>query len=309
MRTAPASIALIATIALAACGGGKTDGTGQARSAEGRVGIVVGPAGGGEGARLADSLHVALEEHDHEAVVEAANGDAARAQTLVQTFTTQGARAIVVVPADSGSLRPAIDAARRAGIPVFTIGRPVAGARVTTHVDADFAAAGVAAAEYVGAYLGLRLHAGVVGPLDAHGSRALEAAFRRTIAIDTARVYAGGGNSDGTREGAAAATTALLDKDPSLDAIFALDPASALGAMDAAYAQRRADLVIVAFGATPEVTAAIGDTGPMRAAVVPRTAEGAKLLAEAIATEIGGEPVTPAIRFPVRLVTADSVRK
>lgn len=308
MRTAIATVALCGALSLVACGGGSEE-PGPERSVAGRVGIVLATAGDDDVRLLADSVHAALEEHDQEAVVQGANGDPARQRQLVETFTSQKARAIVVAPADSGSLRPALDAARRAGIPVFTIGRPVAGAQVTTHVDPDFHAAGVAAAEYVGAFLGLDLHAAVVGPLAAHGSGQLEAGFRSTIAIDTARVYAGAATTDGTREGAAAATVALLEKDPSLDAVFALDRLSALGAMDAAYARRRADLVIVSFGTTPEITAAIGDTGPMRAAIVLRIAEGARLLAEAIDTELGGEPVTPAIRIPVRLVTVDSVKR
>lgn len=307
MRKASVALAFAGIVSVVACGGG-SGGSDPARSVAGRVGIVLADAAA-DARLLADSVRTALQEHDQQAVVQSANGDAARQRSLVESFTSQRASAIVVVPTDSGSLAPSLDAAARAGIPVFTVGRPVAGVQVTTHVDPDYHAAGVAAAEYAGAFLGLRFHAAVVGPLAAHGSRDLERGFRTTVAIDSARVYAGAAGSDGTRESAAAATTALLEKDPSLDVIFALDPASALGAMDAAYARRRADLVIVSFGATPEVTAAIGETGPMRAAVVPRTGEGARLLAEAIATQLGGDPVTPAIRIPVRLVTADSVRR
>lgn len=302
------AIAALATLPLVtACEKGGE--SGQPHSAAGRVGVVLGANANSEYRELDAAVRKALEEHDQELVVQNAAGDPARQRQLVETFASQRARAIVVVPIDSTTLRPAIDAAGNAGIPVFTIGYPVPGARVTTHMEEDFQAAGLAAAEYIAAFLGPKLHAAVVGRRAAHGSRELESAFRAAITVVDTRVVSGAGNSDGvTRESAAAATTALLEQDPDLDAIFALDPVSALGAMDAAYARRRADLVIVSNGSAPEVTSAIGETGPMRAAVVQRLDEAARMLAETIVTQIEGDPVTPAIKVPVRLVTADSVK-
>ena len=301
------AIAAFSTLPLlAACG--KSGESGQPQSAAGRVGVVLGANASSEYRELDAAVRKALEEHDQELVVQDAAADPARQRQLVETFASQRARAIVVVPLDSTTLRPAIDAAGNAGIPVFTIGYAVPGARITTHMEEDFQAAGLAAAEYIAAFLGPKLHAAVVGRRAAHGSRELESAFRAGITVVDTRVVSGAANSDGTREGAAAATTALLEQDPDLDAIFALDPVSALGAMDAAYARRRADLVVVSNGSAPEVASAIGETGPMRAAVVQRLDEAARMLAETIVTQIEGDPVTPSIKVPVRLVTADSVK-
>lgn len=309
MTRRTAAIFLLLTGALQACGGDGTSADAPPEQAvAGRVGAVLASPAQPQHAQLAEAVRQALRTHDQELVVQSANDDPARQLQLVQTFTRQGARAIVIVPVDSTTLRPAIEAARAARVPTFTIGLPVHGARPTTHVEADFHAAGAAAAEYVGAFLGPGLHAAVVGNVGAHGTRELEAAFRTSIVADTSRVYAGVGDSEGTREGAAAATAALLERDPSLDAIFATDPVSALGAMDAAYARRRADLVIVSFGTSPEVLTAIAGTSPLRAALEQRLDEGGRLLADAIVTEIEGEPVTAAIKVPVRLITADSMR-
>lgn len=307
MKNFLAIAALVVPVVLHGCGG-QGDDAPEARSAAGRVGVVLGVDAQPEYRQFESAVRTALEEHDQELVIQSAANDPARQRQLVETFAAQRARAIVVVPLDSTTLRPVIDAAAEGGVPVFTIGTPVRGARVTTHMEADFRAAGAAAAEYIGAFLGNDLHAAVVGPLGAHGGRELEAAFRGTLAVIDTRVVGSPGVSDGTREGAAAATAALLEKDPSLDAIFASDATSALGAMDAAYARRRADLVIVSFGSTPDVLQAIGDTGPMRAAVVQRLDEAARLLAQAIVTQVEGDPVTASIKVPVQLMTADSVK-
>lgn len=309
MRThRPASTVVLAlALATAACSGNESGADGTA-SAAGRIGVVLPIASQPEYRTLEVALRKSLDDAGHELVVERGINDAAQQAALVQRFTTQKALGLVIAPLDSTSLRPTVTSAVAAGIPVFTVGVPLPGARVTTHVEADYFAAGVAAAEYVAAFLGRTLNAGIVGRLDAHGSSELIAGFRSIMAVDSARVFSGAAGSQGTVEGGAAAALSLLEKDASLDAIFALDPASAQGAMSTAFARRRADLVIVSYGATDETLAAIRESRPLRAAVVPRLDEAARLLSEAIATQLGGNPVTAAIKAPVRLVNVDSAR-
>lgn len=274
----------------------------------GRVGIVLPISVVPSYRILADGLEEALDEAGHETVIEGGIATADEQTALVQRITGRDARGIVIAPLDSATLRPALDAAAAESIPVFTVGLPVRGARVTTHMEPDYHAAGVIAAEYLATFVGPAMHAAVVGNLGAHGSRGMAAAFQAAVVRVKTRAFTGSAESGGTAEGAAAAVTALLAQDPDLDAVFALDPASAQGAMSAALARRRADLVIVSFGATPEVVAAVRDGRPLRAAIVERPDEGARLLGAAIATQLEGEPVTPSIRVPVRLVTSDSVK-
>lgn len=295
-------------IAAAACGDGKTAGGGGEESVAGRIGVLLPITMQPAYKTLEDGLRKALDDAGHQLVVEGGINDAAQQAAIVQRFTARQARALVIAPLDSTALRPAITTAARAGIPVFTVGLPVPGARVTTHLEPDFHGAGVVAGEYIAAFLEPDMHAGIVGRMAAHGSRELEAGFRSVMGVVRTRVYSGAGESGGTAEGAAAAVTALLEQDPDLDAVFALDAASGHGAMAAALARRRADLVIVSFGATEETLNAIRETRPLRAAVVERSAEAARLLGEAIATQLSGDPVTPSIKAPVRLVTVDSVK-
>ena len=307
MRTLRAARFLALVFTAAACRGGESP-DGATASAAGRIGVVLPIASQPEYRTLEDALRKSLDDAGHQLVVERGLNDAAQQAALVQRFTAQKALGLVIAPLDSTSLRPTVASAIAAGIPVFTVGMPVPGVRVTTHVEPDYFAAGVVAAEYVAAFLGRTLNAGVVGRLDAHGSRELMAGFRSIMDADSARVYSGAAESGGTVEGAAAASLALLEKDAGLDAIFALDAASAQGAMSTALARRRADIIIVSYGATEETLAAIRETRPLRAAVVPRLDEAARLLSEAIATQLGGEPVTASIKAPIRLLNVDSVR-
>jgi ribose transport system substrate-binding protein len=309
METPIRTIVGLTTLALVACGGDGRPAASTEEAVANRVGVVLPIVTQPAYEMFGNALREALDSAGHEIVVEGGIADAAEQGALVQRITGRNARAIVIAPLDSVTLRPAIDAAAAASIPVFTVGVPVPGARVTTHTEPDYHAAGVVAAEYMITFVGPDMHAGVVGALGAHGSRELEAGFRSVMGADTVRKHSGAADGGGTVEGAAAATASLLARDPQLDAIFALDAASGLGAMNAVLAARRADVIIVSFGAGTETLDAVREVRPLRAAVVERPDVAARLLGAAIAAQLDGEPVTPSIKSPVRLVTSDSLRR
>lgn len=291
-----------------ACDGGGGGSAGAPRSAAGRVAVVLSDASHPQLQQLEQLFRKALEDQAEDVVVESAGRDAARQRQLVEQFAAQGARAIVVVPVDSTTLVPAVATANRAGIPVFTIELPLPGARVTTHVEPDYVAAGSAAAAYLFAFLPKGATTAIVGHAGAHGARELVAGYRRAADSLQGRVRESVAPTGGVRAEAAAAVNAILGSDPDLDGVFALDPESALGAMDAAYDRRRQDLVIVSFGATQPVLDAVREQRPLRIAVMPRPEAAARRLAEVIKVQLGGDPVTPSIKVPVRLVNADSLR-
>lgn len=290
-----------------ACGGDPKSGGEGEESVAGRIGVVLPTAAQPAYKALEDGLRKGLDDAGHQLVVEGRVNDAAQQAALIQRFTARKAIALVIAPLDSTSLNPALTAAASAGIPVFTVGIPVSGGRATTHLEPDYFGAGVAAGEYMAAFLGSGMRAAVVGRLGAHGGRELQAGFRSVMRLDTTKVMTVA-ESSGAAEEATAVVTGLLDADNSLDAIFALDAATALGAMTAAYAERRADLVIVSFGANEQTLSAIRDARALRAAIVERPDEAARLLSEAIATQLEGAPVTPSIKAPVRLVNVDSLK-
>lgn len=303
------TVALFAVLASAACGDERAPRSGgSAEEVADRVGIVLPVPLQPSYREFEQGLVAALEDDGHEAVTESGITGAAEQAALLGQFIARKARAVVIAPLDSVSLRPAIDAARDASIPVFTVGLPVPGASVTTHVEPDHFASGVIAAEYLSAFIGPGVHAGVVGRLGAHGSREVRAGFDSLMSLNETRVNAGAAESGGTVEGAATATSALLDSEPGLKGILALDPVSAQGAVSALLDRRRADVIVVSIGAMEQTLAGIREERVLRAAIVERVDEGARLLADAINVQLQGEPVTPSIKVPVRLVNIDSLR-
>lgn len=300
---------VLLTLCAAACGDDRKQPTaGSVEEVSDRVGIVLPTTLQPAYRTFEQGLVAGLREEGHEAVSEGGITGAAEQAALLGQLTARKARAIVVAPLDSIALRPAIDAATDASIPVFTVGLPVPGATVTTHTEPDHFAAGVIGAEYLSAFIGPGVVAGIVGRLGAHGSREVRAGFDSLMALNETRVNAGAAESGGTVEGAAAATSALLDRDPALKGILALDPISAQGAASALFARRRGDVIVVSIGAVDATLASIREERVLRAAIVERVEEGARLLAEAIHTQLEGEPVTSSIKVPVRLVNIDSLR-
>lgn len=302
------ALLLLVLCASAACGDDrKQQPAGSVEEVADRIGVVLPIPLQPSYRTLEQQLVAALREAGHEAVTDGGITGAAEQAALLGQITARKARAIVVAPLDSVSLRPAIDAAGDASIPVFTVGLSVPGASVTTHMEPDHFATGMIGAEYLSAFIGPGVTAGIVGRLGAHGSREMRAGFDTVMSVET-RVNAGAEESGGTEEGAAAATSALLDREPALKGILALDPISAQGAASALFERRRADVIVVSVGATEKTLASIREGRVMRAAIVELVEEGARLLAAAIDTQLEGEPVTPSIKVPVRLVNVDSLR-
>jgi ribose transport system substrate-binding protein len=62
--------------------------------------------------------------------------------------------AIIVCPADSKGIGPAIEQANNAGIPVFTADIAAQGGRVVSHVASDNLAGGRLAADFIARALG-----------------------------------------------------------------------------------------------------------------------------------------------------------
>ena len=149
------AIILLAMSAAAACGDdGSKRPAGSAEEVADRVGIVLPIPLQSSYRALEQALVAALGEEGHDAVSEDGITGVAEQSALLARLTANKARAIVIAPLDSVALRPAIDAAHDASIPVFTVGLSVPGASVTTHTEPDHFAAGVIAAVMLGRRLG-----------------------------------------------------------------------------------------------------------------------------------------------------------
>lgn len=260
---------------------------------------------------IEENMREEADRHGFDLVYLDGNFDVNRQQNQVKDFIVQGVAAIAINPCDSKAIGPAIAEANEAGIPVFTfdIKCQAEGVEVAAHIATDNFQGGTLAAEAV--IEGLGEEGGKVVVLD---FRAVEsclqrvAGFKEVIAAHNEGRQAGRIEivaelpGDGQKDKGFKATEDALQSHPDLDAIFAINDPSALGAIAALEKAGRnpADIVIVAFDGQPEGKAAIRD-GKIYADPVQFPDKIGRQTVRAIVAHLNGEAVEPEVLIPAAL--------
>ena len=203
---------------------------------------------------IADSMKEEAAANGYELIVVSGERNVKTQADQVNEFIVRGVVAIVLNPCDSQSIGPAIVAANKAGIPVFTNDIKYDGTegKVVCHVATDNYQGGKLAGEALVKAIGQTggkvaiLHfpqvescqrrvSGFQEILDNHNSREGSSKLEVVATLD------GGGARD---EGFQAAKDAI-ESNPDLAAIFAINDPSALGAHAALKAVGKADQVTI----------------------------------------------------------------
>lgn len=214
---------------------------------------------------IADTMTAEAAKHGYKVVAVSGDFDVAKQQNQVKDFIVKKVSAIVLCPCDSKAIGPAIREANKAGIPVFTadIASLDAGAKVVAHIATDNFQGGRLAADAVVEALGGK---GKVAILD-HAE--IESVLQRTKGFEArlaelnqqpgtqvqviAKLPGGGDKAKSFK-----AAQDLIQAHADLNAIFAINDPSALGARAALENAGKADQIqIVGFDGQPEGKQAI----------------------------------------------------
>ena len=217
---------------------------------------------------IGDTITAEAAKQGYDTVVLSADEDAAKQDNQVKEFIVKKCAAIVLAPYDSKAIATAIAEAEAAGIPVFTVdnGCTVEGAKVVSHVATDNFFGGKQAAKAMIEALGAG--GGKVAILDhkvtesctlrVAGFKESVNAHNQTAAnkIEIVSELPSGGN----REQGYRATQDIVQKNPDLKGIFAINDPSALGSHAAlTEANMEKDVVIIGFDGQPQGKEAIRD--------------------------------------------------
>jgi ribose transport system substrate-binding protein len=216
---------------------------------------------------IGDSLTTEVAKAGYETLVVSADNDVARQSNQVKDFIVKRCAAIVLSPADSKSIAPVIQEANAAGIPVFTVDIPCnePGVKIVTQIATDNFSGGKEAGRAMIEALGG--NGGKVGILDLKQVESCilrVKGFKEVIAehnsksptakIEIVAELDGGGAKD---KGFKVAED-MLQAQPELRGIFAINDPSALGARAALEKAGRADhVMLVGFDGQPEGLQAI----------------------------------------------------
>ena len=244
----------------------------------------------------------------HELVVMDANVDPAAQRTHVDELLRQRVDALVVAPADTLAIVPAIERANAARVPVFGVNLSPSGGRIVSHVQSDHVGTGRIAAEYLAALLGDKGEVAIVSRQNVPWLREREQGFRAALRAHRGIRIVDSVDAGSDRARALALLEPMLRARRETDAIFAVDDASALGAYDAAMARYRADLFIVGVDPSAETLQLIQSEGPLKASLVQQPRRIGEQLIQLVVRHFDDEPVAPRVLVPVRLVNVDSLR-
>jgi ribose transport system substrate-binding protein len=259
---------------------------------------------------IGDSISEEAAQHGYEVMVVSGERQAARQQGQVKDFIVRKCAAIVLCPCDSKAIGPVIQEANAAGIPVFTadIKCLAVEPEVVCHIATDNYQGGREAANAMIEALGEK--GGKIVILDfpvVESCQLRTKGFKEVLAAHNAgrdqgqitivSELDGGGLKD---IGYKAAEDAL-QAHPDLDAIFAINDPSALGARAALEKAGKADRVkLIGFDGQPEGKQAIKE-GKIYADPVQFPDKIGRTTAQAIFRHFDGEKVEKEILIPTAL--------
>jgi ribose transport system substrate-binding protein len=260
---------------------------------------------------MGDTLRAEGEKRGYEVLITSGEFDPARQKDQVKDFLVRKATAIILCPCDSKSIGTSIIEANTAGVPVFTadIASIAPGAKVICHVATDNYEGGKVAGR---AMVDLLNGKGTVAILD-HPE--VESVLMRTKGFleETAKApgiqivarLPGGG----ARDKSFAAAQDILQGHSDLDAVFAINDPSALGAIAAIEkAGKSGKIRVIGFDGQPEARQAVKD-GKMYATVLQHPRQIATATIDAIARYLSGEAVPPQNLIPTALYRQADAQK
>ena len=147
---------------------------------------------------LEAGLKEAADRQGYQLTVTSGDFDLAKQQSQIENFVVQKMDAIIVCPADSKGIGPAIEGANNAGIPVFTADIAAQGGRVVSHVASDNLAGGRLAADFIARAIGGEGSVGIIGQQEVQTGLDRENGFKEELAakhpnIKVVAVLNGGG--------------------------------------------------------------------------------------------------------------------
>lgn len=203
------------------------------------------------------AMQAEADKHGWDVILVDGDNNAAKQQSQVKDFITRKCIAIVLTPCDSEAVGEAIKLANKAGIPVFTadIASEAKDAEVISHIATDNLGGGVLAAKAMVEALKARGDAtGEIAIIDhpliesvklrTKGFKAQLAKENEAPDVDLKIVKQLPGK--GLRVESAAAMRVILQSNPNIKGLFAINDPTALGAISA-LGDKISDVVVIGF--------------------------------------------------------------
>lgn len=267
---------------------------------------------------IADTMTAEAAPHGYQVLVVSADDNVKKQSDQIDDFIVKGVTAIVLNPVDSNSIGPAIQRANEAGIPVFTNDLGYAGddAEIVSHIATDNLQGGQLAGQAMVKAIGdsggkvaivdfpqaescqLRVK-GFMETIDAHNAKEGSAKIEIVARLD------GGGDRNQGHD----AAKDIIESNPDLAGLFAINDPSALGAHKALVAAGKDEQVtIIGFDGQVEGKKAILE-GKILCDAIQYPERIGKITIEQIVAYFSGEEVESEVLIPSGLYYKEDAEK
>ncbi|TIM04424.1 substrate-binding domain-containing protein [Mesorhizobium sp.] len=232
----------------------------------------------------------------------------------IENYITQKVDGIILVAIDVNGVKPAITAAKAAGIPVIAIDAQIPDGDNVAFIGVDNARAGEDIgkfyADHVKSEMGGTAKIGIVGALNSFIQNQRLDGFNKAVTDSgLAITFLDTVDGQNVQETAMSASENLMTANPDMTTLYATGEPALLGAVSAVTSQgRTGDVKVFGWDLTKQVIQGIDD-GWVVAVVQQDPAGEGKAAVEALAKLKKGETVEPIINIPVTIVTKDNVEQ
>lgn len=262
--------------------------------------------------QINDGAKAAAEAAGVDLVIFNANNVPSAQNDAIENYITQKVDGIILVAIDVNGVKPAITAAKAAGIPVVAIDAQIPDGDNVAFIGVDNTAAGAEIgkfyADYVKTEMGGSAKIGVIGALNSFiqnqrldgFKKAVEEAGVNVTFLDTV-------DGQNVQDVALSAAENLMTANPDMTTLYATGEPALIGAVSAVTSQgRTGDVKVFGWDLTAQAVKGI-DEGWVVAVVQQDPAGEGKAAVEALVKLKQGGTVDPIINVPVTIVTKENV--
>lgn len=227
----------------------------------------------------------------------------------IENFVAADTDLIILNASDSKGIRPAIDRARQAGSVVIAVDTAVE-AEVDATVTTNNVQAGEVSCQYIADRLQGKGNIVIVnGPPVTSVIQRVDGCLNVLSKYPDITILSKDQNAEGSRDGGLRVMSDLLTTFPNIDAVFAINDPSGVGADLAANQAKRDDFFIVGVDGAPEAIEAIASEDSVYAATATQDPRGMTQRAVQVGNDIlhGKQLESNNILIPVKLITKENV--
>lgn len=230
----------------------------------------------------------------------------------MENYITQKVDGIILVAIDVNGVKPAITAAKAAGIPVIAIDAQIPDGDNVAFVGVDNTKAGEDIgkfyADYVKANMSGTAKIGVIGALNSFIQNQRLDGFKKAVADSGQKItFLDTVDGQNVQDVALTAAENLMTANPDMSTLYATGEPALVGAVSAVTSQgRTGDVKVFGWDLTKQAVEGI-DAGWVTAVVQQDPAGEGKAAVEALTTLKKGGKVEPIINVPVTIVTKENV--